>query len=344
VVQTLLSAGVDVNLIGGDYGTALQEASRIGNDHIVQALLMAGADVNLIGGTYGTALQAASSLCHQSIIRTLLEAGADVNSVGGYYNTALQAASWRRNEYTVQILLTAGADVNLVGGEFGTALQAASGAGSLKVVEALLASGADVNAIGGRYGTALEAASRFWRPDIVERLLEAGTSVSHIEQICGPDTSTSPSQSHDYDVEQHNGVQTVQLLLDAGATVNRPGERFSFVLEDAVYHGWTQIENLLRHHGAKTRRDRTKVWRRQLLAVLLTSGKSRSTWIKRRVEGFGCVWVKRPVKDRNSSTRVFYILWQPNAHGAKGEHMNEDGVRFKILWFVWKCGGTQKRH
>jgi ankyrin repeat protein len=40
----LLGAGAEVNAQGGEYGTALQAASRGGHEKVVQMLLVAGAE------------------------------------------------------------------------------------------------------------------------------------------------------------------------------------------------------------------------------------------------------------------------------------------------------------
>jgi ankyrin repeat protein len=76
IVKLLLDAGADVNLQGGNYGTALQAASAGGHSRSVRLLLDAGADVNLMGGKYGSALQAAQQNGHDGIVDLLLSAGA----------------------------------------------------------------------------------------------------------------------------------------------------------------------------------------------------------------------------------------------------------------------------
>ena len=58
-VELLLQRGMDVNISGSYYGTAMQAASRVGNIEIVERLLKSGADVNVLRGVYGTALRAA---------------------------------------------------------------------------------------------------------------------------------------------------------------------------------------------------------------------------------------------------------------------------------------------
>ena len=46
-------------------------------------LLKNGADVNIAGGDYGSALGSASAFRHKGVIQMLLENGADVNFLGG---------------------------------------------------------------------------------------------------------------------------------------------------------------------------------------------------------------------------------------------------------------------
>jgi hypothetical protein len=123
-------------------------ASYLGLQLVVEDILHEEkTDVNVKGGDYGTALQAASAEGHKEVVEMLLAKGADVNVEGGFYGTALQAASRGGYKDVVEMLLAKGADVNVnvEGGEYGTALQAASAEGHKEVVEMLLAKGADVN-------------------------------------------------------------------------------------------------------------------------------------------------------------------------------------------------------
>jgi ankyrin repeat protein len=55
VVQLLLNQGAEVNAQGGEYGNALQAASRSGHKEMVQLLLNQGADVDAQGGKDGNA-------------------------------------------------------------------------------------------------------------------------------------------------------------------------------------------------------------------------------------------------------------------------------------------------
>ncbi|KAF3204798.1 hypothetical protein TWF106_001447 [Orbilia oligospora] len=185
---------VNVDALGGYFGTPLQAAISIWANDIIQILLDAGADLNVTGGKYFHVLQTAIHCTPMgiqdeaftlSLLAKLIGAGADVNANGGEFGTALQAAAVTapsNRKYTsryigydtvtkmIEMLLDAGADVNVQGGTYGNVLQAAVANALLaynddrepakKVVMMLIEAGADVNAQGGFYGNALQAAAR----------------------------------------------------------------------------------------------------------------------------------------------------------------------------------------
>ena len=145
---------------------------------VVRLLLDKGANVNIQGGEYGSALQAAATSWRDSVevVWLLLDKGASVNIQGGTYGNALQAAAWRGNVELVRLLLDKGAGVHVQGGEYGTALQAALAPSDLlpkypatifPIVELLLDYGADITTYvpGSKYGDALTAAKAKWEKD-----------------------------------------------------------------------------------------------------------------------------------------------------------------------------------
>lgn len=107
---------IDVNVVVGRLGTALQAASFEGHQETVQLLLDHGANVNAGGGTWGTALQAASVKGHLEIVQLLLDHGSDIGAVRGLCGTALSAAFHAGHQEVMQLLLDNGANVNDVGG------------------------------------------------------------------------------------------------------------------------------------------------------------------------------------------------------------------------------------
>ncbi|KFX92771.1 hypothetical protein O988_07132 [Pseudogymnoascus sp. VKM F-3808] len=185
IIQHLITAGADVNRASQLHGMPLPEARSFGS---VQTLISAGANVN--GTTPGgiTALQGSITTDNIDIVQLLLNAGADANAPAPrqmYGKTALQAAASRGKVPIVGLLLRHGADPNAPAYESHgvTALQAAAMDGHLPVVLMLLRAGADVNApaakIGGR--TALEAAAEHDRLDMVSLFLKNDTDPDSLE-------------------------------------------------------------------------------------------------------------------------------------------------------------------
>ena len=158
--ELLLNKGADVDAYGEgrfDHGTALQIASRYGNENIAKLLLDRDAGVNATSKKNGpSSLEIASLHGHENIVRILLDKGADVNTprVG---DSALQSASWKGHKNVVGMLLDKGADVNARKDDI-SALQCASEEGHESVVKLLLEKGADINAH-GLSKTALQLAS-----------------------------------------------------------------------------------------------------------------------------------------------------------------------------------------
>jgi len=85
--------------------------------NIVKLLLDRGADVNLTGGEYGTALGAAAFAGKVDIVKLLLARGADVNHTGWKYGPAVGAAAHGRQLETAKLLLDQGANFNLSNSE-----------------------------------------------------------------------------------------------------------------------------------------------------------------------------------------------------------------------------------
>jgi ankyrin repeat protein len=175
-VRTLLDTlEVDIDTVGGLYGTALQAAAAHGHENMVRLCLVHGADINTISGHYGTALQAAAANGYENIAWLCLDHGADTNTISGYYRTALQAAAANGSEKIARLCLEHGADVNAKGGKYYTALHAAADYNLKDIAKVLLEHGADVNVRGGTHGSVLYVTKRRYRDEaMIELLLQNG--------------------------------------------------------------------------------------------------------------------------------------------------------------------------
>lgn len=101
------------------YGSALGAAAAAaynGNKEIVDLLLDRGVNINLKGGSYGSALGVAVYEERRDIVELLLDRGADININGGGYASPLEVAranllEWRTRacEEMTALLLERGA-------------------------------------------------------------------------------------------------------------------------------------------------------------------------------------------------------------------------------------------
>ncbi|PUU75248.1 ankyrin repeat-containing domain protein [Tuber borchii] len=152
IYGTPLQRAAYPNIEGGYFWTALQAAvipSRYRNHEILDILLERNVDVNAVGGDYGTAIQAAASSGDESVVEKLLRARALLNVRGGRHGTALRAAARSGNLKPVQLLLEAGADPDIGGGiPYKTPLEEAVVSGDEAMVNLLLSNGANPNLLG----------------------------------------------------------------------------------------------------------------------------------------------------------------------------------------------------
>jgi ankyrin repeat protein len=232
---------LNVDVVGGYWGTALQVAAEGGHEKILQLCLEHGADVNTIGGEYVTALQAATRKGHEKTVQLLLDHGANVNTIGGQYNTVLQAAAAIGYEKIVQLLLDYGANVNTIGGRYNTALQAAAAIGHEKIVQLLLDYGANVNTIGGKYNTALQAAAAGGNEKILQLYREDGADINTISGYNGTALQVAAVGDNE---------KVVRIILEHGADVNIAGGYYYTALHAAVHFYREPVARMLLEHGA----------------------------------------------------------------------------------------------
>lgn len=213
-----------------DFGpTALMGAALGGYKEIVELLLKAGADPNVVDASR-------MNDCELSIVDKIFKNG----------DTALMWATTGRNRINnagnteiVELLLNAKADPNIQDLSGNTALILAAKYGKTETVELLLNNGANPNIKRFKQNmvtfrsqddwTALMEAAQAGRKEIVELLLNAKAD-ANIQSQYG---STALILTSDLD--------TIRLLLKAGADPNILNKKGVGVLNDAAYYGRTDI-------------------------------------------------------------------------------------------------------
>ncbi|KAJ6530079.1 ankyrin repeat-containing domain protein [Mycena vulgaris] len=281
VVKVLLAQGVDPNVQGGLYGTALQAVvladSEQRNWAIIELLVEHGADPN-VQGKYGTILHLAAHQGHVSIVGTLLKQGVDPNVQANNYGTALLVASRVGHVDVVKLLLAKGADLDIQAND-GSALHSATRGGHAETVEALLANGADINVHDNQNHTALAAAlhvrtsseyKRDW--EVIKLLVERGADLSdtygmavHTASLEGNQEIVTWLLAIDADIQVEGGkygaalqaacwsgnLEVINLVLDRGADPNIQGkEYYGTALQAASWLGQLEVTKLLLDRGA----------------------------------------------------------------------------------------------
>jgi ankyrin repeat protein len=258
-----VAAGPDLRLI---------EAAKRQDRTEVRALLKARVDVNSPQPDGTTALHWAAYRDDAETIELLLRGGAHANAATDAGVTPLSlACSSDASAPTLRLLLAAGANPNLTPETGETPLMSCARTGNLEAVKLLLARGANANAREkGRGQTALMWATAARHPEIVKTLIEGGADVqartevtselayTGFRYITAPPANTTgiivDAKQGGYTAllfaAQQGDVESAQLLLAAGATLNDRDASGTTTLVTAAHSGHTALAKMLLDRGA----------------------------------------------------------------------------------------------
>jgi ankyrin repeat protein len=259
VVRTLLAAGADVCATsmagkpdGGGGSQAIHFAIVGGHQSVVEALLEAGADPNVVGNFCCSPLGLAISSGNFDMVRLLLRKGADIKlrtrksdydpplivAIHGKHSSAMKVEM-------VRFLLDSGADPNAVSALMKSPLMAAAAAKAVDLpdsdcvtmIQELLRGGASLDYTNPKYGfSALESAVLGGRPEIVKLLLQSGANANRITKNRGSTLDIA-----------------LRLLEQAQSVVAKPPDpmlRPRDMIEADLRNSQAVVDHL-REHGAK---------------------------------------------------------------------------------------------
>ncbi|EXJ72628.1 uncharacterized protein A1O5_03774 [Cladophialophora psammophila CBS 110553] len=241
-VRLLLAKGIDVNAVGGRYGTALQAAASKGHTDVVKVLLANGANVNQESGDYGNALQGACAYGHTSCARLVLDHGADINARGGEHGTALQAAAFNGYDQVVAMLIENGAEIDALDDQHKTPLSWAASEGHTETVRLLLDHGSDCMIRDESGWTALDECAPPGFDEIVQML------INHHRPIIYCQDTTGFTALHHTAGQRHES--TVRILLESGMEVDAQNQYGRTALFQAVSSGHEDTVRLFLQYGA----------------------------------------------------------------------------------------------
>ena len=208
VVKLLVRAnGFDMKKNEGDGLSPLRIAVLMNHTEIVEELINAGADINLLDEDGFTILHLASGMGFGSEVRLLVKAGADLNIKENTGKTALHWASSNAQAHVVKVLIEAGADLNIKENEIGlTPLHVACMIeNNIDVIKLLVeAPGIDINKfVKDELLTPLDTAIKRGFPEVVKLLRKAGAKTTkEINDEIGSGKSIDPSLDLEKEEEQ----------------------------------------------------------------------------------------------------------------------------------------------
>jgi ankyrin len=249
-LRALVTKKADVNAPQADGATALHWAVYRDDLATVDLLLKAGANARAANGFGATPLSLAAENGNALITERLLDAGVDPNERVRNSDTALMLAARTGNLATMKVLLDRGADVNANETTRGTtALMWAAAQGHAAAVRLLVDRGANITAVSApawqarpvRYAKATDP-----RP-------AQGRNQDLVVSEVGP-RSTRGTEGGGltplvYAVRA-NDLESVRILLTAGADVNQVTHYGWSPLLVATQNRYYQLGSFLLDHGA----------------------------------------------------------------------------------------------
>jgi len=244
VVEFLISKGADVDFMHQEAVTALMYAAAGGHVATAKSLIDAGAVVNKLHSNLGSALLEAATAGSAEAMELLIDSGADVALADKDGVTAVMSAASQGHYPCTQMLIdvlkkTMTAEdfttyINKFSESGGSAVMFSAGAGKNNVTQILIDSGADINAIAQATPEYLDALA-----EAIEKGTLPEDQEPHVDGVTALHVAA-----------QGGHLDTIQLLIEAGAEVEVKDEEDRSALLLAVKGNYGEVASMLVQHGA----------------------------------------------------------------------------------------------
>jgi ankyrin repeat protein len=266
-VRALLAKKSDVNAPQTDGATALHWAVYKEDLATVDLLLKAGANAKAANGFGVTPLLLAAENGNAAITERLLEAGADPNERVRNSDTALMMAARTGNLATMKVLLDRGADVNAKETTRGTtALMWAAAQQHPAAVQLLVDRGADVKAVSANAWQA--------RPVRYAKASDPRPAQGRNQDLVVSEVGPRNTRGTDGGgltplvfAVRGNDLESVRILLAAGADVNQVTHYGWSPLLVATQNRYYQLASYLLDHGASPNLANKGAWTPLYIAI-----------------------------------------------------------------------------
>ncbi|CAL4183613.1 unnamed protein product, partial [Meganyctiphanes norvegica] len=243
LVLLLLNAGANIGLKEKGGKASIHYAALMGQNSVVKCLASNEADITLKDNDEWQPIHSAALNGHDMTVSTLIQLGADVNCVDKAKNTPLMAASQNGHDEVVKILLENKALADYKKSEGDTALFLASEDGHTSTAHMLITHGACVDSAKCDGSTPLIFASQNGRDELVSLYLLYGANVEAVMKNNGESSLLKACEK--------GHLNTVNVLIDEGADLNRKTKNDVSSLWIASNKGHVDIVELLLQNGAQ---------------------------------------------------------------------------------------------
>ena len=232
VIKYFISLGVDMDGENNEGGTPLSSASRDGKFESIKLLLDAGADPSELGWDQ---LKHSIALGTVEDCKAAIDCGCSIEERDKY---------WQRTPFLLSMLVgdieksnllfQNGASLDDKGRCGATCLMHAVRKNNYKMCEWLISKGANIEGTDDYQTTALIEASESGAADCVKVLLDAGANI-HAE-----------TETQGCAIENASNIETVLVLKEAGADINRiGGEGYNLLLSATENTDYDFVKSLL---------------------------------------------------------------------------------------------------
>ena len=176
-------------------------------------------------------------------LRNLIAQGVNIEERDKSGRTALHIATYARQQEVVKLLAEKGADMNALEYDDYDVVTIAAVDNDLSMLNLVLELGASAANVTSPYeGTALIAAAHLGHYEVVDRLLKAGAPVDHVNNLHW----TALMEAVVLGNGKHNHIETVRLLVAAGADKKLADRQGVTVTQHAQRRGYDEIIELLK--------------------------------------------------------------------------------------------------
>lgn len=217
LVNQILDDEVDVNQSFEHGRTAIQAAAQSGSLEVVSCLIERGATVDAPDNSAQTALHFALDEGHVDVAKTLVEHGADASQIP-VENNALLLNKADTNLETIAFFMAHNLDLCKPDKDGDTPLHTAASNRHLDVVSFFLEKGVPLEAVNNDDETAIHKAAFTGDPKMLQLFISHGANIHHRAKY-KQNLIHKLVANHDKDRSQANFVQSLDMLIDAGLSI-----------------------------------------------------------------------------------------------------------------------------